>query len=131
MNRYLTLIICLVTVVFFNSCREEIKTTAVKIESMTDTTFVSKIDGRSITFDIKKAQYDNGFVMSDDSVVVYYVGDLRDGKVIAAVVRLIPKKGNVVDAVYDPSKDLKTAPMSEEEQKSFEKGIEYTRKHNK
>lgn len=96
---------------------------------MTDTTLVSKIDNRDITFDLKKAKYDNGFVMPGDSVVIHYVGDLRDGKAVAAIVRLVPKKGNVVEAVYDPSKELKTAPMTKDEEKSFDDGIEYARKH--
>lgn len=98
---------------------------------MTDTTFIAKIDGRDITFDIKNTTYDNGLVMPDDSVTVHYVGDLRDGKVTAALLKLLPRKGNVVDAVYDPSKELKTAPMTEEERKTFNEGIEYAKKHKK
>lgn len=114
-----------------SSCNDDIKITTFKVDSMTDSTLVAKIDGRNITFDIKNAKFDNGFVMPDDSVVVHYVGDIREGKVMAALIRLVPKMGNIVDAVYDPSKELKTIPMSEEEKKAFDRGIEYARRLKK
>ena len=41
---------------------------------MSDTTFVSVIDGHHITFDIKKATFDNGFVMAGDSCEIHYIG---------------------------------------------------------
>lgn len=130
MNRYLSLMIGFCVMVL-SSCNDDIKTTTFKIDSMTDSTLVAKIDGRNITFDIKNAKFDNGFVMPDDSVVVHYVGDMREGKVMAALIRLVPKMGNIVDAVYDPSKELKTIPMSEEEKKAFDRGIEYARRLKK
>lgn len=90
---------------------------------------VSNIDGHKIDFDIQKANFDNGAVMEGDSAVVRYVGDLSDGHVLAVIVKLIPKKGHVVEAVYDPNKKLETAPMSKEEQKRFDEGIEFAKKH--
>lgn len=96
---------------------------------MTDTTFVSNIDGHKITFDIKKAEFDNGAVMEGDSAVVRYVGNLSDEHVTAVIVKLIPKKGRIVNAVYDPNKKLETSPMATEEVKELEKGIEYAKKH--
>lgn len=98
---------------------------------MTDTTMVAKIDGRDITFDLKQAKYDNGFVMAGDSVTVFYVGDLREGKVKAGLIRLIPRKPHVVDVKFDDSKELKTKTMSDEETKAFDEGMEYIREHNK
>ena len=98
---------------------------------MTDTTMVAKIDGRDITFDIKQAEYDNGFVMTGDSVTVFYVGELRDVKVKAGLIRLVPRKPHVVDVKFDDSKELKTKPMTEEETKAFDEGVEYIREHNK
>lgn len=98
---------------------------------MTDTTMVAKIDGHDITFDIKQAKYDNGFVMAGDSVTVFYVGNLRDGKVTAGLIRLIPCKPHIVDVKFDDSKELKTKTMTEEETKTFDEGVEYIREHNK
>lgn len=81
------------------------------------------IDKYDIKFDIKKTRYDNGAVMKDDSVVIHYTGDLREKKARALLVRLVPRKGTVVKAVYDPSKELITDqnPMSEEQVKKLEK----------
>lgn len=81
------------------------------------------IDKYDIRFDISKARYDNGAVMVNDSVNIHYIGELREKKALALLVSLIPKKGTVVEAVYDPSKELITTPdpMSEEQAKKLEK----------
>ena len=129
MKKFLSIIICLVAVLSFFACGDKIKTTKVSIQKMTDTTFVSIIDDHKITFDIKKAEFDNGAVMEGDSAVVRYVGNLSDEHVTAVIVKLIPKKGRIVKAVYDPNKKLETAPMTKEEVKDLEKGIEYAKKH--
>lgn len=113
----------------FFACGDNIKTTKVSVQKMTDTTFVSNIDGHMITFNIKKAKFDNGAIMEGDSAVVRYVGNLSDENVTAVIVKLIPKKGRIATAVYDPNKKLETAKMSPEEQKEFDKGIEYAKKH--
>ena len=112
-----------------SSCQEKIQTTTVKVKKTTDTTMVATIDKYDITFDVKQARCDNGAIMAGDSVVVHYIGDLRDKQAKALLLRLIPKKGTVVEAVYDPSKELKTKPMTPEEQKQFEEGIEFAKKH--
>ena len=131
MKQLLSFIICLVAVLSFCACGDKIKSTKVSIQKMTDTTFVSNIDGHKITFDIKKAQFDNGAVMEGDSATVRYVGNLSDEHVVAVIVKLIPKKGHIVNAVYDPNKKLETAPMTKEEQKSFDEGIEFAKKHHR
>lgn len=128
MRKYLSIIVCLVAMTALFSCTEKLNTTKVIVECLTDTAFTARIDGREITFDITQARYDNGMVMSGDSACVHYVGELRDGKVKVALVRLIPKKGNVVDAVYDPSKELKTKPMTEDEAKRVEEDFEEVRR---
>ena len=94
---------------------------------MTDTTFVSVIDGHHITFDIKKATFDNGFVMAGDSCEIHYIGALSDDPVKVVLIKLIPKKGHVVNAVYNPNKKLETAPMSPEEQKSLDEGVDFAK----
>lgn len=90
---------------------------------MSDTTLVAQIDKYDIVFDTKKARIDNGAVMIGDSVTVHYIGDLREKKARALLLCLIPKKGTVVEAVYDPSKELKVKeePMSDEQIEAIEK----------
>ena len=123
------IIVCFVALLAFNACSDEIKSTKVSIQSMTDTTFVSVIDDHRVTFDIKQATFDSGFVMAGDSAVVHYIGSLSDNPVKAVLIKLIPKKGHVVDAVYDPNKKLETAPMTPEKVKSLEEGVEFAKKH--
>ena len=105
------------------SCQEEIKTTRGLVKRMSDTTLVAQIDKYDIVFDTKKARIDNGAVMIGDSVTVHYIGDLREKKARALLLCLIPKKGTVVEAVYDPSKELKVKeePMSDEQIEAIEK----------
>lgn len=113
------------------SCQKEIKHCSGNIKSLNDTAFVVAIDGYDISFDTKQARYDNGFVMPGDSVHISYVGDLREKKVKAAMVHLVPKPSKVVDAVYDPTKELKTSgeALTEEEQVNRQKFLENAKKH--
>lgn len=87
---------------------------------MTDTTIVASMGDYNITFDIKKAEVTNGAVMPGDSVVVHYLGELSDKEATALVINLIPRKGKVVEAIYDPNKKLETKPMTKEEVKENE-----------
>lgn len=84
---------------------------------------VTRIGDYKITFDTKHAKCDNGMVMAGDSVVVHYVGDLKEKKALAALIRLIPPQGNIIKAGYDPTKELKTAPMSDEDAKKLDKFV--------
>lgn len=95
------------------------KTCAGKIKDMTDTTIIANMGDYDITFDIKKAEVTNGAVMPGDSVVVHYIGELSEKKATALVIKLIPPKGKVVEAVYDPNKKLETKPMTKEEVKEM------------
>ena len=118
------LIVLAAVAISLASCQEKIKTTKGLVKRMSDTTLVAQIDKYDIVFDTKKARTDNGAVMIGDSVTVHYIGDLREKKARALLLCLMPKKGTVVDAVYDPSKELKVreAPMSEgqiEREKEF------------
>lgn len=90
---------------------------------MKDSTMMVAIGKYDIRFDVSKARYDNGAVIKDDSVVIHYIGDLRDKEAKALLVRLVPRQGTVVEAVYDPSKELITDPnpMPEEQAKKLEK----------
>ena len=103
----------------FVGCGKDMKTCAGKIKSMTDTTIVTNIGDYDITFDIKKAEVSNGAVMPGDSIVVHYIGELSEKKATALVIKLIPPKGKVVEAIYDPNKKLETKPMTKEEVKEM------------
>lgn len=94
-----------------------------KINKMTDTTIVTKIGDYEITFNTKKAEYTNGVVMPGDSVTVHYIGDLKEKWARALLIRLIPSQSNVVNAVHDSSKELMTAPKSEEDVKQLEEFV--------
>lgn len=96
---------------------------------MTDSTLVTIIDDHQVTFDYKQATFDNGFVMAGDSAEINYIGSLSDEPVKAVLIKLIPKKGHVMNAVYDPNKKLETAPMTDKEVKEMEEGVEFAKKH--
>lgn len=100
------------------------------MRNISDTTAVVKVDKYDIVFDTEQARFDNGAIMQEDSVTVHYIGNLRDKKVKALLVRLMPKKGTVVEAVYDPSKELKVKeePMSDQQVEAIEK---YARSGNR
>ena len=112
-----------ITMLTLASCQKKILTTKGEVKRMSDTTIVAKIDRYDIVFDTKKAKCDNGAVMPGDSVTIHYVGDLRDKRAKALLVRLMPKKGTVVDAIYDPSKELIVSeiPLTEKEKESLKK----------
>lgn len=77
-----------------------------------------------VTFVITEAQYNNGAIMVGDSATISYTGDIRTKHVVATIVKLIPPKGHFIDGKFDPTKELKTAPMSDEEAKDFDKFVE-------
>lgn len=105
------------------SCQEKLKTTSGVVKTIKDSVMVAHIDKYDITFETSKARFDNGALMEGDSVVIHYIGDLREKKARALLLRLVPKKGTVVEAVYDPSKELIVGekPLSEEQVKKLEK----------
>ena len=105
------------------SCQEKIKTTTGLVRRVSDTSAVVVVDKYDIVFDTKKARFDNGAIMHEDSVTIHYIGDLRDKRAKALLVHLIPKKGTVVEAVYDPSKELVVSekPLSKEEVERLKK----------
>lgn len=126
MKKKITLFaVCSLSVLFFSCSSHEIKNTSAKITSMTDTTINATVGEDEIVFNTKKASYSNGAVMPDDSVVIYYVGNLSHKKATAAVVSLIPPKGTIVEVGNDTSKELKTVPMTDEEVKEFDDFVEH------
>lgn len=130
MKKLLSIItICLIAILSFSACSEEIKRTNVSIKQMTDSTLLTIIDDHQVTFDYKQATFDNGFVMAGDSAEINYIGSLSDDPVKAVLIKLIPKKGHVMNAVYNPNKKLETAPMTKEEEQELEEAIEFAKKH--
>ncbi len=95
-------------------CSDKPKSYTGVVKSLTDTTLVASAAGRDATFGITKAEVTNGAIMPGDSVQLYYIGDPDDKDAQALVIRLIPRPGTVVDAVYDPNKPLLTKPAGNE-----------------
>lgn len=112
-----------VTLILASCSSDKIQKTTGTVKSIKDSTMLVAIDKYDISFDVSKARYDNGAVMKGDSVVIHYIGDLREKKARALLLRLVPKKGTVVEAVYDPSKELIVGekPLSEEQVKKLKK----------
>lgn len=129
MNKNLLFILLSTVSVVFYSCTEKVQTTIALVKKTTDTTLVAAIDKYDIVFDVKDSRCDNGAIMPGDSVTIHYVGDLRNKKAKAVLLTLIPKKGTIVEATYDPSKELKTKPLSDEDSKRIKNGIDYLKSH--
>ena len=106
MKKILSFLTILAIVVGLTSCEEKIKTTRGVVKRLTEKELIATIDKYEINFDITKAKVDNGALMAGDSVVIHYTGDLREKQARALLMRLIPKQGTIVEAVYDPSKEL-------------------------
>lgn len=106
MKKILSFLTVLTIVVGLTSCEEKIKTTRGVVKRLTEKELIATIDKYEIKFDITKAKEDNGALMAGDSVVIHYIGDLREKQARALLLRLIPKQGTIVEAVYDPSKEL-------------------------
>jgi len=123
MKNLTAFLLCCAALLAVSCHRREIKVCSAVVEQMTDTTMVTKIGSYSITFGTRQARYDNGAVMAGDSVIVHYVGDLKERHATAALIRLIPPKGNVVEAVYNPDKELETTPMSDEDAKKLDEFV--------
>lgn len=88
------------------SCKDKIQTTKGVVKKTNDSALVVSIGKYDIVFSTKQARKDNEIIMKGDSVLIHYVGDLREKKARALLLHLLPRKGTVVDAVYDPSKEL-------------------------
>ena len=106
MKKILSFLTVLAIVVGLTSCEEKIKTTRGVVKRLTEKELIATIDKYEINFDITKAKEDNGALMAGDSVVIHYTGDLREKQARALLMRLIPKQGTIVEAVYDPTKEL-------------------------
>lgn len=106
MKKILSFLTVLAIVVGLTSCEEKIKTTRGVVKRLTEKELIATIDKYEIKFDITKAKEDNGALMAGDSVVIHYTGDLREKQARALLMRLIPKQGTIVEAVYDPTKEL-------------------------
>lgn len=110
------------------SCSQEIKTCTGRINRINDTLMTMQIGDYEVEFDMRKARYTNGAVMRGDSVNVDYVGELRDKKGRALIVCLVPPEGTVIEAVVDTTKELITAPMSEEDARRLDEFVKNAKK---
>lgn len=124
MKKITTLMIFAALLILAGCHTKEIKVCSGLIDHMSDTTITTKIGDYDIIFDVRKARYTNGAVMPGDSVTIHYIGDLKEKHAVAAVVYLMPPVGDVVEAGYDPSKELLTSPKSEEDVKKLDEFVE-------
>ena len=131
MKKLVIFLFCCIAAIVISCKSKEVKVCSGQISRMSDTTIVAKIGDYDITFNTKKAEYTHGAVMPGDSVMIHYVGDLKEKKAIAAIVYLIPPKGNVVEAGYNPSKKLETAPLDEEDVKSMDEFVKKVKEDRK
>ena len=118
----LFLSLCLLGSTVLVSCGDKIQSCTGRVKKLTDSTMVVRIGEHNVRLDTKDAEYGNGFVLVGDSVSIRYVGDFKEKNARAVTVRIIPRS-TVVDAVYDPSKELKTAdrPLGEKASEDLEK----------
>ena len=114
------------------SCEKKIQTTKGKVRNIkTDSTMVLSIDKYDIEVDTRYVRYPNGAAMAGDSVVMNYIGDLRDKKVRALILNLIPQKGNYMEIGFDPSRELKTSEktITPEQQQQTDAFMEMSKRH--
>lgn len=124
MKRYLEAL-CVCCLLLVCSCSPDVKTCSGRINRLNDTLMVMQIGDYTIDFDIRKARYTNGAILSGDSVNVDYTGDLRQKKAKALTVSLIPPVGTVVDlSEMDTTKELLVAPKSPEQVKALREFVE-------
>ena len=128
MKKLLIFPLLLLSVLLIQSCRKEIKICTAKVSEVKDSTeMLTQIGDYEIKFDIKDARFTHGAVMQGDSVRINYIGELSKREAKALVVYILPKPGNVVDAVYNPDTELKTREMSEEKRERFKEFVRITK----
>lgn len=100
----------------FTSCREKIKTVRGKVASVDyhgDTLVSMKVtaDGGEYLFNLDKAQFNNGIMLTGDSLIVnYYKG--HGDTLRAAVVTVLPNTGHLLKDEIQKDKPLMTAPAN-------------------
>jgi len=78
----------------------------VLISQFTDSTLTAAVGGDVLCFDTREAQLTNGAFIAGDSAKIYYTNGINGAKAYVITVKSLPP--TVVEAVYDPSKELLT-----------------------
>ena len=90
-----------------SSCQQnELRECRGVVTGITDSTLTAVIDGDTVQFEARDMRLTNGVMMPSDSVKINYIGRL-EGQAKALTGELIPKT-RIVDAVYNPEKELET-----------------------
>ena len=79
------------------------------LQKMGDSTMFATIDKYNIAFVMSNVLYDNGVIIPGDSAIIHYIGNLRDKQARVLLIKLIPPKPRIVEAVYNPDAKLETA----------------------
>lgn len=83
--------------------------------------FTGVTDGDSLKFDLAEARFNNGLMMTGDSVIVDYIDGDNDMK-RAMVVTVLPKRSNIIDL---KDKNNAKKPLQTADPKSVHKEFEY------
>ena len=93
------------------SCQQNVEVTAGRIKSIdTETSMTLQVGEYEVEVNTSNAIYSNGSVLPKDSVNVFYVGNIREKKIIAVDVALVPPPPAWVENKVDTTKELITAP---------------------
>lgn len=108
----------------FASCSEELKTCSGKVSSFDADQLILEIGDYSIDFNLANLANSDA-IMPGDSVIVEYVGDLKEKHADAFGIKLITKQGTFIDNKVDYSKVLliDSVPMTPEQIKSMEASV--------
>lgn len=106
------------------SCRKVVKDkTSGLVDEITDSVMVLKIGDSKVHFDITSAVFTHGVVMYGDSVIVDYIGDLKEKRALAEAIFLIDRPSPIVEIKHgeiDSTKELLTRPADEGEIEEFD-----------
>lgn len=117
--RYLLPLMCIC--MMLTSCGHKLKSCSGIVTYIQKDTLKMKVGKDEATFLTVGGKYDNGIVVVEDSAEVTYIGTLSKGR--AMLIRLIPKKGRIIDIKKDTTKVLVTSPAPPAQVKKFKKFI--------
>jgi len=103
------------------SCGRKLKRCSGVVTYIQKDTLKMKVGNDNAVFITIGANYDSGVVTVKDSAEVTYIGSSTNKRAI--LVRLITKKGHIIDIKKDTSKVLITTPAPPAQVKKFKKFI--------
>lgn len=101
------------------------------VKDISDSSLTLISDGDASVFVLVNVDFPNGNVMSGDSAIITYKGQLTSGEAQADIVYLIPPKGNVINLqqLQKEQEDsaIKTRPADPEKRKKFEQFLKMSK----